>query len=220
METASASAFVSDAELTEYVNNGAQDLYDKLVAARGHEFYAATDTFSTVAGTTDYALPADWYSTIVLVATDGGGTYQRLRAWNYDDYHELLNTQVQGTAYTCRARVSDTNVVLLPAPTEVFTVRHVYIPTFTRLASDSDTFDGINGWEEYVVLWAARAMLTKEESLEQAAAIGGDLMGLAKRIEDLAEHRHSTEPDMVQDLRRDAVAWWYWDDDHAPRDGW
>lgn len=205
METSNASAFCTDEEVTEYVNDGLQALYDLLVAARGHEHFASSTSFSTVVGTTDYSLPSDWMSTLKVLATDGGGTYIPVRQWTFDEYHRLLTTGATGDAYTIKGRIQGSNLVLLPAPTAVFTVSHVYIPIFTKLSSDSDTFDGVNGWEEYAVLHAAIAMLTKEESSEQAAMLGAELGRITTRIEKLADHRHATEPDVVQDLRLDGV---------------
>ena len=53
---------------------------------------------------------------------------------------------------------------LFPEPTSSFPVKIWYIPYATVLVEDTDTFDGINGWEHYVVLDTAISMLAKEES--------------------------------------------------------
>src|SRR5690606_24954645 len=83
METASAAAFCSDAEFNEYINNGCQELFDLLQAARGHDYFLTSEDFSTVVGTSSYALPTDYYQTRSIMAASGGSDWRTLRGWDY-----------------------------------------------------------------------------------------------------------------------------------------
>lgn len=198
---AGSSDAITDAEVTEHINVGCQEVFDELVMAAGHEHFARFVDVATVAGTTDYALPADYFLSIRL-SKKSGATWRRMRAWQWEDYERLMNAGDGGIEDNVRFRVVDQSLVLLPSPASAFTVRHWYTYTFTRLEADGDTFDGINGWEEYVVLHAAIAMLHKREELPQAAALAAELTRFRRRIEILADHR-SREPDRIRDTRRD-----------------
>ena len=62
-------------------------------------------------------------------------------------------------------------------------------------STDTVTFD--NGWEAYIVLYAAKAMLDKEES--ESAAITRELERLEAKIEQEAEFRDAAVPRFVVD---------------------
>lgn len=59
-------------------------------------------------------------------------------------------------------------------------------------------FDGVNGWEELVVLEAAIAMLAKEESSTTGKERARDRM--LARLEAMVDDRDSGEPEVVQDV--------------------
>src|SRR5690606_24172521 len=108
METASAASFVSDAEFDEYINNGCQELFDRLQAARGHDYYLDTFNFSTVAGTSNYLLPATHFQTREIYASANGvDAWRRVRQWGFDDYPELISQGNTGDAANIRARIVD-----------------------------------------------------------------------------------------------------------------
>ncbi len=75
-----------------------------------------------------------------------------------------------------------------------------YIPRATELVNDSDSFDGINGWEEYIIVDVAIKVLQKEESDVTVFALQkGEL---TKRIEAMAE-RDNGSPEKITDVHRD-----------------
>lgn len=192
---------MTDADWTEFINQGCVKVYNALVIARGHEFYVTRDDFQLVVGQTDYTLPSDHYLTLsVHVSTDGSTGWRRVEGWQ-ESQLEHLWSNATGSIGSLYARVQAGNLVFLPAPGAALYVRHRYVPTFTRLSSDSDTFDGVNGWEEAVCLHAAIAALKREQSMEEAQALLGELAEWEKRIEDLAAHRHLTEADRIPTSR-------------------
>jgi len=73
-----------------------------------------------------------------------------------------------------------------------------YIPTFTRLSGDSDSFDFLNGYEEYVIVDAAIKMLGKEESDVQAMMIRKQ--ALLDRINAMSDNRDANEPYRITDI--------------------
>ena len=95
--------------------------------------------------------------------------------------------------------------VTLPAPDTASHTIHVhYLKTFVDLEKAEEEFDGVNGWEDWALYGVAIDLLTKEESLEQAAALASQRAVLEAEITALAGNRDAGEPATVQDTRRDA----------------
>lgn len=154
------STFITDSTLTEYINQSCARLYNKLVKARGHAYYQTTYSFTTTTATT-YALPADFFE-LQLVQMDNGGNKIALRPFELKEAPQWSETASQ-PGYTVTLR---------------------YTPAPTRMVNDVDTFDGIAGWEEWVVLDAAIKALNKEESdvsvlMAQRADMEAEIVGLA-----------------------------------------
>jgi hypothetical protein len=61
-------------------------------------------------------------------------------------------------------------VAIMPAPGSSYTAVVWYLPVLPDLSSDSDTFDGVAGWEEYVV-WDVVCQVTTRDQNAQAYAM-------------------------------------------------
>ena len=72
------------------------------------------------------------------------------------------------------------------------------MPSCPLLVYDTDTFDGVNGWEEYIVVDVAIKALTKEESPTQE--LEAAKMALLKRIESSAPNRDAGMSGRVTDV--------------------
>ena len=70
-----------------------------------------------------------------------------------------------------------------------------------KLVNESDTLDGINGWEEYVVVDAARKMATKARDQMLVNELKEDRERLRERIKALAGKRDRHLPRRVVDVR-------------------
>jgi hypothetical protein len=75
-----------------------------------------------------------------------------------------------------------------------------WIPKMTQLTTDTDTFDGINGFEQYIITDVARKMLMKEESDVQAFLI--ELSQIKQRINDIAQNRNAGDSTRIGDVYR------------------
>lgn len=80
-------------------------------------------------------------------------------------------------------------IAILPPPDTSYTYVVWYLPVLADLSSDADTFDGVSGWEEFIV-WdvVARHMIRDRESESYAMAdayrreIWADILRNATRI--------------------------------------
>lgn len=198
------STFIEDAELTRYINASAQELYDLLVAAYGQEYYLDEFNIPIVSGTDTYALPTDFYQLlgVDLLLDANGNEAVTLKPYMLSERNKYNNSYVSAYASdsTVRAkyRLQNGNIKLIPEPSGGYSLNIIYIPAMTLMVSDVDTLDGVNGWEEYIVLDTAIKMGRKEET--DVSVLTFQKNELLKRIESLAGKRDAGFPEVVGDV--------------------
>ncbi len=206
METlAPGSAFVDDAELTRALNRALRQLYNKLVIQRGDDYYAKTSTTQTTAGVPLVALPEDFFQLLTVIVSDGTGAFVDAPKFGVHDVAGLRTSEnmIAGGIYLYRYRLNAAGLELLPTPRAAHDVTLYYVPTCPELKLAGDTFDGVNGWEDWACYAAAIDLLNKEESFEQAAALAAARGNLDVQIQALAGTRDAGRPESVQDTRLD-----------------
>lgn len=195
------------ADVNRWVNKGLLELYDLLVEARGRDYYRSSSTITLVSGTVDYALPATFYKLVGFRRTAGGA----LLPYDPAQDAELRDGASMVPNSPRYYQLRGANVTFLPTP-GTGTVECDFIPAFTDLAADVDTFDGVSGWEDYASLFAARRMAIKDESFELATMLAADMGGLAERIRRLSPTRDAGAPKRVKDVRGQLqharMRWW------------
>lgn len=188
------STFVSDSELNGYINQSITELYDLLVASNS-EYFLSSTTSTVASGDSTITLPSDFYK---LRGVDFylGGRWCDLEQFNFNE-RNLDSTTYSFAGTQVKYRLQGSTLKFIPEDNASGQYRIWYTPIPTALSSDSDSFDGINGWEEYVVVDAAIKCLIKEESstneLMQIKA------QLAKRISDMSAKRDSAKPKTITD---------------------
>jgi hypothetical protein len=200
--------FISDSELGIYLNNSATELYDLLVQAYGEYYYKSESTISMVSGTFDYSLPSDFYKLIGLDLLISG-TYNTASAQyaalmplpvrERNKYQNISSTTVAGNYPNYRYRIFGDKVRFVQ-PSSSDTVVVLYVPRMPLLSTDGSNFDGINGWEEYVIVDAAIKMLDKEET--SSAHLRDTKNMLMNRIKQLAANRDIGAPERVTDVNQ------------------
>jgi hypothetical protein len=218
-----ATPFITDTELTRLVNMKARELFDLLVEARGSDYFATEATIAIVSGTSRYSLPADFYelSSVTLEWTTNdfelvlpiGTTRERI------NYQNQVGSQQPWTRFSWKGyKLRASQIEFLPEPTGDVTCRLQYVPVFTDLVADADTFDGINGWEKMVSIGVAIEMreIEKRPSAELARMYAEQLA----RIEALKTERDAEAPNEIVDVQRlQSRRGWYgnpWDNGFSP----
>ncbi len=203
------SGFIGDSELYEYINQSIADLYDLIIAAWGQDRYMATAGVVTASGVDTYPLPSDFYLLRGVDAVLGGNYSVSLRPFMFNERN--LYKSGPGWLYgqPIAYRLEGSNIVFLPQPTGVFNVTLWYIPAPTRLVVGSETgtnvFDGVSGWEEYVVVDAAIKCLQKEES--DPSVLMARKQELKARIEAMAPQRDAGAAERVTDVTMTGEEW-------------
>lgn len=206
-----ASAFVPDSDAAanavsfDTLTNGClAELYDLLVAARGHEYYESDADLSIVSGTSRYDLPADFYQLLSVRLYWSSTDIEELHQMGIRERsrYERLPFFDRWTPKAFRLRGTQTasarSLELMPIPTQAVTANVRYIPTFQPLADDAAVFDGVNGWEDLVALKAAIKYRTVAEKPI------GNLQNLYNeclaRITGLADQRAANFAEQIQQV--------------------
>lgn len=165
---------ITDAELTSLANRHLTEVFDRLVDAGPPEYYAASQTLTTSAGVSTYALPVTFRDLQqVFVHEDG------------EERRALLPMPTNA-----RGRYK--------APTGQWTLTLEYTPTAPVLVSDADTFDGVSGWDELIVNLMARDVHAKRES--DPSIVMSNIARLEARITLRGRNRDRGSPKRIVDL--------------------
>lgn len=191
-----AAGFIPDSAtgIDAFINEGVQRLHEKLCEAFSSNYTQSSSAF-TVAGET-VALPADFYKLLGVDLNLSEGTKATLQRFERGMRNVCRNAMVC-THY----ELAGSNLRLLPTPANGTTGTIWYLPIATVLSLVGDTVNFPNGWERYVVLYAAIQMKLKQESdvrdlryeLEKMEA---ELQAIADR-RDLASPAHAVDVDQV-----------------------
>lgn len=202
-------------DVLRYVNQGGAELWDLLIEARGPEYYQGTPkSITTTASTTSYALDTTFYLMISAYLDDDAG--MPLLPFSSQEEPMLRNTSASSAGpfyYQLRRSTAGANsIVILPEQTAGQTVVVNWVPAFTDLTDGASSyFEGVNGWEEYIVCFAARCMATKDEEWPLAKELENEMARLRSRILKLAPKRDMHRARRVKDVRGpQSRGFWGW----------
>lgn len=194
--------FIQDTatSIDAFINEGVQKLQELLVKAYGESFVETVATFNTVAGTTDYNLPTDMLAFYGADITIGGIKFTLL-PYNNAERNIRANQLIDYAGQTPRYRLvgmAPGVIRFAPAPSAVYAVRVQYAPSATLLVNTSDAVNFPNGWERYVVVYAAIQMkLKQEDDVRPLAAL---LDAMETELRDIAQRRNADQPHSVVDI--------------------
>lgn len=193
------------AYLNGEINAALAELYE-LVADSNEGYYDSEASAVTVANQRHVDLPADfWRLRAVDRLESGTDEYVELRQVGIGERNSFV---VSGTpvAYRVTTGGARGRIQLYPKPDIVYSLRLVYTPTLTALASDGATFEFFNGWEEYVICSALLRIDQREERpLGDRAA---DLERIKQRIVRGVTQRRAAEPEYLLPRARPDWTWW------------
>lgn len=191
------SSFVSDAELGRFITASAQELHGLLAQKFSDDYVVSTQTIITVAGTSAYNLATDFFKLLAVDFHEGGFVHD-LKRYDVKERNFHRNNIFSPNLSLPRYRVQGSQLLLLPAPSGVYTVTVHYIPELALTSGVITQTTFPNGWEEYVVVDAAIKCLDKEES--DTRAHRADLQRILNSINEAAQNRDAGAPPRVIDL--------------------
>lgn len=208
--TAGQVPYIDDATILEWLNQAWADLYDHLVKS-GEHYYLKRDVYVTGPAVDSYPLPTDHYKT-VGVSVQVNGAWEPAHRFQFERRDDM--TQFGGGAiwvwpFNLHYDLWGQNMQWREMPNGGYSVRHFYYPTAARMTlSDganppgSGSFiDGVNGWELYVIDWAAKKCAERDENADLAAMFGGDIAQSLARIVSMSSTRNPGEAPRTRIVR-------------------
>ena len=177
------SNFISTTEWNGYIANSYQELYGLITQRFGNDYFTQSPsggyTFTTDGINQFFALPADFFKLLgVDVQVSAPGQWVTLKPFAFAERNRLTVTNSQ-----------------IPMAGQL--LRVFYVPRAIVLTNDSDSVDGVNGWEDYIVVDACIKALAKEES--DVSVFMAQKQELMRRIEGEAENRDAGMPFVTVD---------------------
>jgi hypothetical protein len=199
------SQFVSDAELTGYLNNSIAELHDILSESYGSEYFLKSDIIPIVSGTEAYNLPADFYDLKGVDVKVDSVNYMTISRYNFNERNRTSNFRYwdyMGIA-NIRYRLVGQTLRFSPMPDRTAECRIWYVPLATKLVDDTDTLEDFNAYSEFVIVDAAIKMMQKEES--DVTLLVGQKQMLEKRIREKSQHRDANIAPTVTDVYQEIM---------------
>lgn len=185
---------IKTTEANREINKGYKELYGYLVR---HGMHRAEDVYEVATdGSTSYDLPEDLYAVLTVHRVNSDESAVLLPRHDV----RLRVSTAFGSGVAQSYRVVGRSLELNPI-TSGETIEVKYVPVPGDMVADADQLDGVLGWEEYVVLYAAVKFLQKEGSHKAAMALQADMRELLERIKVEARSTEMTEGVVIQRTR-------------------
>lgn len=188
-----------DADLNDYVNRGIAALYRLLTETTPDQRFLASSTVSTVAGTSTYALPAD-FETLISVDLTANGVKSWLSAYEPHERAALTDPSVTSSGVPFAYRIRAGNVELLPTPQSTYTAVLWYTPASGQPTLDATTVDTVARLDDYIVWYASRFVATKNKDWDLADRCTAFAAELRGDVEAMARSRDKNSPPRPVDV--------------------
>lgn len=197
---------IDDAEVVDWINQDIAELWDMLVVP-DPDRYSITASIATTAGTLAEDLPADFYQIRAVDRVEGDDRIP-IEPWTLQERerhrgsaffshwigYEPVHYRVMGQGIDGELA----QIHFLPDPgTATYEIRYVQAPQL--LAAGDDVFDGVAGWEEWVVLSVAIRMLLKQD--RDSSGLERQRARVEDRIKHMAGMRDAGSAPQIADTR-------------------
>lgn len=199
------SSFVTDTEVGRLVQASGTWLYDLILSAWGERYFFEQSDVTTTASQAYVSLPSDFYRLLKVGWVEGGSTdplrlepFQSDEEWS-DAYWGSAASWSRTNPPRYQVRGSD-YLYLDPTPSSVQTLRVQYVPIMPEIEDTTPVpFQGVHGWDEFIVLDVAIKLRIKEES--DVRDLQGERQMQIQRIEGMAPRRDVGRTHKVQRRR-------------------
>lgn len=192
--------FVTDTDVTNWLNEGIQLLHERMAMAFAENYVLSTTTITLIPGQEIYALPTDFFKLYGIDYQIGQYTYSLL-PYMFPERNMYKAANQQSLALggvPPRYNIRNTSISILPIPIVGTTITVHYAPQATALVAPSDSYTVPDGWERYVILYAAKQMLMKEES--SVVDISREIAAQDQQLDEIIANRDSGAPKQVVDM--------------------
>jgi hypothetical protein len=183
------SARVTEELLGDIVNEALTELWDTIVGKWADYYTVNTIQLATIGNQQIFAA-VNWYKVRKLERDRSGaaatGEWEKVQPTSLDGEHLYRD------ALRYRYYLRDSKIWLTPTPTVADRLRLHYITPAPLFATDSDSFDGINGYES-ILVQKGKLAVESELKLDTANSLRR-VMELEARIRTAADAQDASEP--------------------------
>lgn len=197
----------TDGQLDQLINDSIADLYLVLVECYEDD-YTESYAFSTAATTEVYSLASAGVVKVRAVEVLDGEDWLPLDRWDFSNRRFYADGSGRPRAYRLIGKES---ITLLPTPDGVYSMRVWLVPPPDTLTLDTDTYDGVSGYERYVVVDSAIKVGIQEET--DVRALVQERQRMLEKIQRTAGTKDAGRPDIVQDM--ESASWPHYVDTHS-----
>lgn len=217
-----ATSFITDQELTGYCNGSVSEWYDEVRGTTwGGQYYRSSFPFQTIPTVSQntpfsqnpppgsiYPLPQDFVSLTSCDIFLSPNLVLTARAFQ-EEQRNMFRWYPVGWLFDQPIfyQLWGQNIVFVPAPQSTFQVQINYVPTSPQLYNANDTFDSINGWEEYVILDASIKCLMKMGRMDMVELFTARKTEQKERIRAMAPRRDMQTAEVVHEISQDYSDW-------------
>ena len=192
------SQFVSDAELARYIDLSYARLYNMLIKADDNYYTIGPTEFTVPTGSNSFALPTDFFKLMGIDCKFGSSWYpikpfEMAERGRWVNANKLAYVGLINIAY----KIMGSNIIFYPQESVSGSYRYWYIPQRTPLVLDTDTMDGLQGFQRFVVIDAAIKCSQKEEA--DCSALLEEKNEIIAEINSMARNSDMGYPKKVQD---------------------
>ena len=190
------SNFITDSELTGYINASYGELYDILVS-RFEDYYSQTELFTISAGNT-HAVPSDFYK-IHGMDLKLEGQWTTVYPYNFIERNRVdSRTRSVLGRLGVNYRLMGGTIFFVPEDRAPGDYQMWYIPSYTALVNAADTLVDVLNFEEYIIVDSAIKCNIKEET--DPSALIMCKQQLTARIQAMASNRDAGSPERIGDV--------------------
>lgn len=211
VHTSQSSTFINDTELDRLINLKLAELHELFVSARGNDYDGTVSetTIQIIPGTARYSLPADFFQVLSAELLWSPTEHERLRSLSSHPVADELKPLLWDRGSEKGYRVRGPQIEVYPTPTTSVSLAIQYAPVFLDLASPSDAYDGVNGWEKLVAIGVALEM--REIAGTKLGSLPDLYAQQLKRITDMVADRQAVDPLEIRDVEpKGRPRWGFW----------
>lgn len=145
-------------------------VYRRIIVKGGDEFLDYFD-LATADGTESYDLRYDVWKPKGFFHVVSTTEQRRMVLFNWDHIDRWVDKDAWSSSTQIAYRLRGQKVVFRPVPAGVYTVRCWFYPPPAKIAGPGETIDGIAGFEEAVIVSAARMAAQEQGDMELAASL-------------------------------------------------
>lgn len=189
-------------EVWDNINRGIKQFNAEVVKCNGQGLFE-TDTFvTTTPGIEMYGLPAQLLQ-VTKVWTNISGRERILYGYEAKETDGMRDNLPLGSEWGDLPfwRIVGDNVSLRPTYNSPLTVYIRYIATAVKLTAGSDTLDAIEGFDEFIVAYAARRCAFKDNKVDLIGLCSQDMAETIARMQATVRARNAASPRRMTDTR-------------------